>query len=95
MAEKIINFFHLVENKFYKIVKIETIKTEYTSKQLVFTIEDGQRLFGKFGIGELFKTYTTPFFFDLEVCQRLSSLRDTKFVCIEMLKNCYPKPIEK
>ena len=63
MSEKIVHFFQLVENKYYRILNVQSIKKDDTSRQLIFLTEGGHRLFGHFGIDEIFNTCSTPFFF--------------------------------
>ena len=62
-SQRINNFSSLVEYNFYKIIKVESFKTDFTSNQVIYTLIDGQRLFGKLGINEIFKAYSAPFFF--------------------------------
>ena len=65
-SERINNFSSLVEYNFYKITKVESFKTDFTPNQVIYTLIDGQRLFGRNGINELFNDYTAPFYFQFK-----------------------------
>ena len=57
------NFSSLVENNFYKVVKVESFRTVFTANQVVYTLLDGRRLYGRPGVNQIFKLYTVPFYF--------------------------------
>ena len=63
LADRIHNFSCLVENNFYKVLKVESYKTRFTDNQIIYTLLDGRRLYGRPGIDRLFKMYTVPFYF--------------------------------
>ena len=66
IAQKINNFSSLVKYNFYKVTDVESFKTDFTPNQVVYTLIDGQRLFGRVGINEIFGVYTTPFYFQFK-----------------------------
>ena len=66
IAQKINNFSSLVKYNFYKVTDVESFKTDFTPNQVVYTLIDGQRLFGRDGINELFNYYTAPFYFQFK-----------------------------
>ena len=67
MTGKSIHFFQLNENTYYKIVNVQSVKKDATSRQLVFITEGGHRLFGHFGVDEIFNMCSVLFFFKYKV----------------------------
>ena len=63
LAFRIHNFSCLVENNFYTVLKVESYKTRFTDNQIIYTLLDGRRLYGRPGIDRLFKMFTAPFYF--------------------------------
>ena len=57
------NFSSLVENNFYKVLKVDSYRTAFTDNQIVYTLLDGRRLYGCPGANQIFKLYTVPFYF--------------------------------
>ena len=60
---RIHNFSCLVENNFYKVLKVDSYRTAFTDNQIVYTLLDGRRLYGRSGVNQIFKLYTAPFYF--------------------------------
>ena len=79
VSQRIQNFSSLVENNFYKVVKVESFRTDFTANQVVYTLLDGRRLFGRSGVNEIFKTYTTPFYFQFKGLSENGLFRSYKF----------------
>ena len=79
VSQRIQNFSSLVENNFYKIVKVESFRTDFTVNQVVYTLLDGRRLFGRSGVNKIFKTYTAPFFFQFRGQSENELFRSYKF----------------
>ena len=79
VSGRINNFSTLVKNNFYKITKVETYKTDYTPKQVVYTLENGQRLFGRPSIDQFFNKYKAPFFFKFKGLSDNELFRSYKF----------------
>ena len=79
VSSRIQNFASLVENNFYKVVKVETFKTDFTANQVIYTLLDGRRLFGRSGVNEIFKTYVTPFYFQFKGLSENGLFRSYKF----------------
>ena len=65
-SQRIDNFSSLIVNNIYKITNVETYVTDFTPNQVVYTLNDGQRLFGRNGIDDLFKSCTVPFYFQFK-----------------------------
>ena len=63
LTDRIHNFSRLVENNYYTVLKVESYKTQFTDNQLIYTLLDGMRLYGRPGIDRRFKKYTAPFYF--------------------------------
>ena len=63
LAFTIYNFSTLVENIYYTVLKVESYKTQFTDNQIIYTLLDGKRLYGRPGIDRLFKMFTAPFYF--------------------------------
>ena len=66
LTDRIHNFSSLVENNFYKVLKVESYKTEFTDNQIIYTLLDGKRLYGRVGINRKFESYTAPFYFQFK-----------------------------
>ena len=62
-SERINNFSSLVECNFYKVIEVEPFESDYTPNQVIYTLINGQRLFGRPGINEFFRDCRAPFFF--------------------------------
>ena len=62
-GNKIQNFSSLIKYNFYKVTSVESFKTNFTSNQVVYTLNDGCKLFGRVGINKIFGAYTAPFYF--------------------------------
>ena len=60
---KVNNFSCLTKNNFYKVTDIHCFKTDYNPNQKIYTLESGQRLFGRSGINEIFNAFSVPFYF--------------------------------
>ena len=63
LTDRIENFSCLIENNYYTVSKVESYKTQFTENQLIYTLLDGRRLYGRPGINRRFKKYTVPFYF--------------------------------
>ena len=60
---RIHNFSCLIENNFYKVLKVDSYRTEFTDNQIVYTLLDGRRLYGRKGVNRIFRLYKAPFYF--------------------------------
>ena len=60
---KVSNFSCLIKNNFYKVTDVQYFETDFNPNQAVYTLENGQRLFGRSGINEIFGVFTAPFYF--------------------------------
>ena len=63
LTNRINNFSCLAENNYYTVLKVESYKTQFTDNQLIYTLLDGRRLYGRPRIDRRFKMYTAPFYF--------------------------------
>ena len=64
MDTPIKNFSTLSINHFYKIIAVNSYKTNYNDNQLIYTLVSGERLFGRSGIDKKLSNFTTPFYFE-------------------------------
>ena len=66
MVEKIQNFYQLVEHAYYKVNIVRSIKIDNFSREVIFLLEGGYKVFGRFGVDKVFKAFSPPFFFKFE-----------------------------
>ena len=58
------NFSSLSINNFYKVIAVNSYKTAFSDNQIVYTLVNGERLFGRTGIDKKFCNFTVPFYFE-------------------------------
>ena len=58
------NFSSLSINNFYKVIAVNSYKTAFSDNQIVYTLVNGERLFGRTGIDKKFCNFTAPFYFE-------------------------------